>query len=491
MPAIGVRVKAHPASARAIGRRQGFGTGKRNAWPAVKNRRAEKIRICGFFPHGHRGCCAAATRVGNLVAPLCRHEANYLHRIQWCPGKTALFHSTLEPQASTFRLAVAENQPLRHKRAKQNRMISIRSFAPFTSRLREFISRCSADEDQFDHLASALFALQFARVEPYRRFCETRGVRPDKITHWTEIPPVPTEAFKERDISSLPPCERTTIFRSSGTTAQRPSRHFHSAESLAIYESSILPWFKQHLLPDRERFQFISLTPPPGLVRDSSLVHMLGTVQREFGSAETRFTGTIDAAGAWVLDHGAALTALRSAIDAQRSLAILGTAFSFVHLLSLLSLRDVCLRLPVGSRVMETGGYKGRSRALPKAELHAHITRHLGVPASHIVCEYGMSELSSQAYDCVAGYHPSGLNASTLQRTFHFPPWARVRIVSPETGRQVGEGETGLIQVYDLANVWSVMAVQTEDLGIRRGDGFELLGRAALAEQRGCSLMNS
>ena len=49
--------------------------------------------------------------------------------------------------------------------------------------------------------------------------------------------------------------------------------------------------------------------------------------------------------------------------------------------------------------MLETGGYKGRSRALPKAELHALITERLGVPPSHIVCEYGMSELSSQAYE--------------------------------------------------------------------------------------------
>ncbi len=490
MPAIGVRVKAHPASARAIGRRQGFGTGKRNAWPAVKNRRAEKIRICGFFPHGHRGCCAAATRVGNLVAPLCRHEANYLHRIQWCPGKTALFHSTPESQASTFRLAVAENQPLRHKRAKQNRMISIRSFAPFTSRLREFISRCSADEDQFDHLASALFALQFARVEPYRRLCETRGVTPVKIRHWTEIPPVPAAAFKEFELSSLAVAGRTTVFHSSGTTDQRPSRHFHNAQSLAIYQASLAPWFKAHLLPDAEEFAFVILTPSPDLAPHSSLAHMLQTARREFGSPSSLFVGNVETDGAWRLDYEATLAALHRATQAKRPVVLLGTAFSFVHLLDHLVADNLFLALPPGSRVMETGGYKGRSRALPKAELHALITRHFNVPASHIVCEYGMSELSSQAYDRVAGHHASGLNVSTLQRTFHFPPWARVKTVSPETGQQVCEGESGLIQVYDLANVWSVAAIQTEDLGIRRGDGFELLGRAAPAEPRGCSLMN-
>jgi hypothetical protein len=66
----------------------------------------------------------------------------------------------------------------------------------------------------------------------------------------------------------------------------------------------------------------------------------------------------------------------------------------------------------------------------------------------------------------------------------------RVQIISPETGNEVADGETGLIRVFDLASVFSVMAIQTEDLGTRRGDGFELIGRATLAEPRGCSLMS-
>ena len=126
--------------------------------------------------------------------------------------------------------------------------------------------------------------------------------------------------------------------------------------------------------------------------------------------------------------------------------------------------------------------------AQPRAELHELITRRLGIPQSHIVCEYGMSELSSQAYDHQIGTAP---DPKQHARTYGFPPWARAQIVSPETGCEVAEGETGLIRVLDLANVYSVMAIQTEDIGIRRGDGFELIGRARLAEPRGCSLMAS
>jgi hypothetical protein len=80
---------------------------------------------------------------------------------------------------------------------------------------------------------------------------------------------------------------------------------------------------------------------------------------------------------------------------------------------------------------------------------------------------------------------------SPVTRHFRFPPWARVQIISPETGREVADGETGLIRVFDLANVFSVMAIQTQDLGVRCGKGFELIGRAQLAEQRGCSLMTA
>jgi hypothetical protein len=344
-------------------------------------------------------------------------------------------------------------------------------------------------EGEFNQLAIGLFALQFAHIEPYRRFCQARRSTPDKITHWTDIPPVPTAAFKDFDLTSLPAAEQKTVFHSSGTTDQRPSRHFHNAASLALYEASLLPWFKAHLRPEAEAFGFVGLTPSPALAPHSSLVHMLETLRRELTSRDFRFTGTIDATGAWTLDTDATLGALRKSMAAKQPLALLGTAFSFVHLLDHLAALPLRFALPKGSCMMETGGYKGRSRKLPKSELHALITRYLGIPPSHIVCEYGMSELSSQAYDWRVREAEEGTRNEV--RVFRFPPWARARVVSPETGREITDGETGLIQVCDLANVRSVMMIQTEDLAARRGDGFELLGRAAFAESRGCSLMNT
>jgi hypothetical protein len=340
-------------------------------------------------------------------------------------------------------------------------------------------------EWNFDSLALELFALQFENNAAYRKICKARDLTPEVVGHLTQIPAVPTGAFKELEFSCIPPEERTAVFHSSGTTEQKPSRHFHNAESLALYETSLSAGFFATIFADCRlpvaNCQLLCLSPSPSPMPHSSLVRMFETVRRKLGAPESVFVGRLADDGAWTLNFDAALAALgdrRSAIGNPQ--LILGTAFSFVHLLDYLTEKSLFLQLPPGSRVMETGGYKNRSRALPKQELHALITERLGVSRENIVCEYGMSELSSQAYD-----------AGNAARVFSFPPWARARIISPETGREVADGETGIIRVFDLANVFSVAAIQTEDLGVRRGDGFELVGRAQLAEPRGCSLMNA
>ena len=367
----------------------------------------------------------------------------------------------------------------------------------------------------FDSLALELFALQFTNNAAYRKICKARGLTPSVIEHWTQIPAVPTSAFKELELSCIPPAERTAVFHSSGTTEQKPSRHFHTAESLALYEASLWSWFERNVLNDLRfaiydsrlkkkptngnRQTAIFLTPPPAQAPHSSLVHMFETMRRKLGAPESVFVGQIDANGAWALDFEAVFATLKSSIVNHQSSILLGTAFSFVHLLDFLVERDLRVELPAGSRVMETGGYKNRSRSMPKAELHALITERLGVPAENIICEYGMSELSSQAYSLGAPASRRRVSANAKELAgetpalsgFHFPPWARAQVISPETGREVADGEIGLIRIFDLANVFSVAAIQTEDLGVRRGEGFELIGRVQMAETRGCSLMTA
>ena len=376
-------------------------------------------------------------------------------------------------------------------------------FADNSARLSEFIRSSASqnspdvtgsipdeDEARFNELALELFALQYESNPPYQRFCANNDVTPGSIRSWQDIPSIPVSAFKEMEITSLPPKERSKVFLSSGTTEQRPSRHFHSGQSLQVYETSLLAWFRTHWIGESAsatkdpllRLPLIILTPPPALAPHSSLVHMFECIRGAFGSAESAFMGTVDKHLAWVLDERRIHEALEEAVVLDRPIGMLGTAFNLVHLLDYLTELGIEHRLPAGSRVIETGGYKGRSRSLSKRELYSSVTQSLGIPPSHIISEYGMSELSSQAYDRRAG-------GQNRERCFHFPPWARVQIVSPETGREVGEGEAGLIRVHDLANVRSALAIQTEDLGVRSGAGFAFLGRVADSEPRGCSLM--
>ena len=391
------------------------------------------------------------------------------------------------------------------------------SFRDLTRRVREFIRACSAGgapapgSESFEYLALDLFAAQFEVVAPYQRFATRQGLRPPSVTDWRTIPAVPTAAFKDFEFTSLAPDERTAVFHSSGTTSQRPSRHFHDGESLEVYVESLCPWFERHLLPEDVAglpLRPLALTPPPSAAPHSSLVYMLAEVMAdpepialpgEHGAAgpahgrrsPARFAtdealhspwfGQPAATGGWELRVPALIEVLAACSLAGPPVCLLGTALSFVQLLDAMAAVGRPASLPAGSRVMETGGYKGRARALPKAGLHALISQWLGVPATHIISEYGMSELGSQAYDGVVG--------RCEPRRYRFPPWARAVVVSPETGEEVADGGTGMLRVYDLANVRSVLAVQTEDLAVRRGDGFELLGRAARAEPRGCSLM--
>src|SRR2546423_144428 len=148
-------------------------------------------------------------------------------------------------------------------RNNKNRMSTRPTLAGCATQIREFISahaqtalthgRTSAaqTETKFNQIALELFRLQFEAVPVYRRFCEARKFLPHAISGWNDIPALPVSAFKAFEISSLAPAGRVAVFHSSGTTGQPPSRHFHSVESLQIYEASVLAGFEQHLLGDR------------------------------------------------------------------------------------------------------------------------------------------------------------------------------------------------------------------------------------------------
>jgi hypothetical protein len=254
---------------------------------------------------------------------------------------------------------------------------------------------------------------------------------------------------------------------------------------LAVYDASIRMNFAAHVLPeitpfDRSRFPFLVLNPPPAVLPNSSLAYYLGRMCEWFGAEGSGFF--VDESG---LDDRRLLGAIRGAIADDRPVGVLGTTFAFVHLLDRMAARGERVRLAVGSRVFDTGGIKGRSREIAREELEAGLAERLGVPLENQVNMYGLTELSTQFIDANLRRRFRG---ETPVRFKAVPPWARTRVLDPETLEPLPPGAVGVLCHLDLANRASVCAILTEDLGVARESGFEILGRVHGTEARGCSI---
>jgi hypothetical protein len=318
---------------------------------------------------------------------------------------------------------------------------------------------------EFASLALDIFAFQYRQNPLYRAWCERRAASPATVQDWRDIPAVPTGAFKHLTIACFPRNQAVAEFHTSGTTGGNPGRHYF--KTLRLYHAACAPNFAAHLFPDNARLPALILTPSPAEAPHSSLVHMLSVVApqgRYFGQAGALRVGD-----------------LAAALQTDQPVCLLGTAFAFAHLFDHCARKGLRFRLPPGSRAMETGGFKGRARELARAELHALFPRYLGIAGARVVNEYGMTELSTQFYD-----QTMRLGRATEVKLA--PQWARVTIMDPLTGREAAPGQPGLVRVLDLANLYSAICIQTEDLGVATDAGFVLLGRAPAADARGCSL---
>lgn len=332
-------------------------------------------------------------------------------------------------------------------------------------------------EDAFRELALRAFRLQYRGNPAYGAFCRARGRTPDTVRDWTEAPPVPAAAFKHLDLVVGDPASAERVFRTSGTTRGRGLRGRHLVPRLDLYRASLLPPFRAWLLPDGARLSLLSLVPSPEEAPGSSLSEMVGTVARE-ACADVRWCAA--AGGEPRID--AFLEGAHQASAEGSPLLLAGTAFAFVHLLDGMAGEGCSVALPAGSRVMETGGFKGRSRRVSREELYRAMEARLGVPPGRVVNEYGMTELLSQLYEPVLREGPGGLRRHVP------PPWLRVRALDPATLAPLDPGEAGLLAFFDLANAGSVSAVLTEDVGAVAPDGVHLQGRVPGSEPRGCSL---
>lgn len=298
---------------------------------------------------------------------------------------------------------------------------------------------------------------------------------------------MPIRAFRASPASLWGSVDKLRIFRSSGTTSGPDGRSWSgfSEEGRRFYKASCLTSFfgvlETRLLPftgDFLNMSLISLIPPVEKWPDSSLAQMIAW----FGEV-------------WPLAYAAedsphvfqALTKQMS--PSANPLCIAGTAFHFVNFLDAWSRLGLPkFSLPPGSFLIETGGTKGKSRAIERSELYALMSDAFNLNESFIVSEYGMCELASQAWD----FADTSGSSENVKRSFKFPWWVKTAVMThPSRSSPVGEGAL-LIQDFARVDLYSSnvsLPIQTEDLAHLALDGsFSLRGRVPFAPLKGCSM---
>ena len=309
-----------------------------------------------------------------------------------------------------------------------------------------------SSDAEFEAAALELFRRQAEQCPPYSEYISLLGVNPAEVNRVEDIPFMPIEFFKWRDVY----CgegEPEKVFTSSNTGGTVASRHM--MQSLALYEQAFTRAFEQ-FYGAAEGWSIYGLLPNY-LQRDgSSLVYMVDRLIARCGS------------GGFYLDEYEKLIADMAA-DAKPKI-LLGVSYA------LWDLAEQYAPKLENTIVMETGGMKGQREELPKSEFHKILTEAFGVEKIH--SEYGMAELTSQAYSSGDG-------------VFRAPAWMRVVVRDVNNPlKMLPAGSRGAVSIIDLANISSCAFIATQDVGRTFTDGsFMIEGRLSGADIRGCNLL--
>ena len=305
----------------------------------------------------------------------------------------------------------------------------------------------------FDETALEVFAYQYSKNAPYRRYCDALGRSPGTIESWHEIPAVPTDVFKLPGIGlrCFPGNEIGGFFLTSGTTSEVKGKH--EWRDLELYEAAVKGGWGELGLPEMDgQFYF---SQRMDAAPHSSLVRMFEM---------------LDQGGEWLIDADGRMDV--GGFFPQAPAAILGTSLALLRACEEME----AITLPKGSWIFETGGSKGIRKSFSPDEVRERLSRHFGVPLSRILNEYGMTELFSQFYKWGDEITHKG------------PPWVGVRVVDVATGLLATDGQIGYLEIVDLANLETISAIRTQDLAVKIGDReFRLMGRDPGALARGCS----
>jgi hypothetical protein len=336
---------------------------------------------------------------------------------------------------------------------------------------------------RFESLALAVFRYQAAHVPFYRAYLASLDIDPRAVHSLEDIPPVSTLAFKYALIENElhPESATSRVFLTSGTTFGQEERGRHLVPEAEIYRISASRHLRRMMFPDRARMAMLALHPTADQMPESSLAQMISWCIDEFGDGHTCCAATREsvnvAQATEFMDAGQRL---------NRPVCILGTTASCAALFAALRENGRAIRLPAGSRLMDTGGAKGQFIPLGPAGVAAAAHELLGIEPALVVNEYGMTEMCSQLYD--ATRFNSESDAPPGMRIKLAPPWLRPAALDPITLKPKTDGQPGMLAFLDLTNVGSISALVTEDVGIVQGDAVMVLGRAAAAEPRGCAL---
>lgn len=314
-----------------------------------------------------------------------------------------------------------------------------------------------SNDEQFNAAALAIFQYQAKNCAIYREFIEGLRIDPTSITSIQQIPFLPIEFFKSRDvISNNEPFEVT--FTSSGTTGMITS--IHRVTDVSWYEGSFRKAFSL-FYGDIKSYTILALLPSYLEREGSSLIYMANDLIQQSNNPDSGF---------FLYNHEELAQQLIKQQESKKPTLLIGVTFALLDFVEQHSINFSELI------VMETGGMKGRRKEMIREELHETLCNGFGVDAIH--SEYGMTELLSQAYS-----KGNGL--------FNCPPW--MRIITRDTNDPMSlltNDRAGGVNVIDLANINSCSFIATQDLGKVYADGsFEILGRFDNADIRGCNLL--
>lgn len=312
------------------------------------------------------------------------------------------------------------------------------------------------NETDFEQSAISIFRFQYDNNPTYRSYCQLLNIKKEDVIHVGEIPFLPISFFKTHLVKTTEFTPALT-FRSSGTTGMTQSQHLIKDEGL--YQQSLINGFR-YFYGNPSDYTFLALLPNYLEQKQSSLVYMMDTLMHESNAPDN---------GYFLYNHGDLYKKLIQLRDTQKKTILWGVTFALLDFAEHYSLDYPELI------VFETGGMKGRRKEMVKEELYDTLRQAFGVRDIH--SEYGMCELLSQAY-------------SQGGNVFSTPPWMQLRLRSEKDPLDGSDTvSTGVINIIDLANIYSCSFIATEDLGRRHPQGIEVLGRLDHAQIRGCNLL--